>query len=115
VRFLIDECLTPERVAVANDRGHGAQHVAHLQMPGTKDWDVASHAWKNEYVMVTNNRADYRALYERRELHSGLVVVIPNVRRERQRQFFSAALDYLDEAGEPINQVLEIDSRMMRS
>jgi uncharacterized protein related to proFAR isomerase len=59
--------------------------------------------------MVTNNRADYRALYERRDLHSGLVVVISNVRRERQRQLFSAALDYLDEAGEPINQVLEID------
>jgi len=106
---LIDECLTIQLVGMANDHGYEAHHVAHLQMAGTKDWEVASHAWENDFVLVTNNSADFLELYAQRDLHSGLLIVIPNVRLELQKHLFAAALDYLAESGEPINQVLEID------
>jgi predicted nuclease of predicted toxin-antitoxin system len=73
VRFLIDECLTVQLVAVATDHGYEAHHIAHLDMAGQKDWHVARHAQENDFVFVTNNAADFRALYATQELHPGLV------------------------------------------
>jgi hypothetical protein len=43
-------------------------------MAGQKDWHVARHAQENDFVFVTNNAADFRALYATQELHPGLVI-----------------------------------------
>ncbi len=91
VRFLIDECLTTQLVGLANERGYQAHHVAHLQMAGTQDWDIAKHAWEHDFIVVTSNSTDFRDLYADRELHSGLVIVIPNVRLQLQKQLFAPA------------------------
>jgi len=109
VRFLIDECLTVQLVAVATDHGYEAHHTAHLDMAGQKDWHIARHARENDFVLVTNNAADFRALYATQELHPGLVILIPNVRADLQRRLFMGALEQLAECGEPVNQVLEVD------
>lgn len=106
---MIDECLTTRLVGMANDHGYEAHHVAHLRMAGTQDRDVANYAWEHDFVLVTNNSADFLELYARRELHSGLLIIIPSVRLELQKQLFAAALGHLTESGEPVNQVLEID------
>ena len=76
---------------------------------GRRDWDVARHAWKHDFVLVTNNADDFREIYGQIDLHSGLVIVIPSVRLDLQRELFSAALGFLVREGEPINQVLEVD------
>jgi predicted nuclease of predicted toxin-antitoxin system len=109
VRFLIDECLTVQLVAVATDHGYEAHHIAYLDMAGQKDWHVARHAQENDFVFVTNNAADFRALYATQELHPGLVILIPNVRADLQRRLFTGALEQFAEFGEPVNQVLEVD------
>jgi predicted nuclease of predicted toxin-antitoxin system len=109
VRFLIDECLTVQLVAVATDHGYEAHHIAHLDRAGQKDWDIARHAQENDFVFITNNAADFRALYATQELHPGLVILIPNVRADLQRRLFTGALEQLAEFGEPVNQVLEVD------
>ena len=109
MRFLIDECLTVQPVAVATDHGYEAHHITHLDMAAQKDWDIARHAQENDFVFVTNNAADFRALYATQELHPGLVILIPNVRAEPQRRLFTGALEQLAECGEPVNQVLEVD------
>jgi len=95
VRFLIDECLTVQLVAVATDYGYEAHHFAHLDMAGQKDWDIARHAQENDFVFVTNNAADFRALYATQELHPGFVILIPNVRADLQRRLFTGALEQL--------------------
>ena len=59
--------------------------------------------------MVTNNAVDFRRLYAERELHPGLVILIPNVPIELQQQPFTAALMQIAEVGEPVNQVLGVD------
>jgi predicted nuclease of predicted toxin-antitoxin system len=109
VRFLIDECLTLQLVGIANGYGHEAHHVARLEKAGARDHDLATHAWQNDFILVTNNSADFVELYAHRELHAGLIIIIPNVHLELQKQLFAAALDSLVELGEPINQVLYID------
>jgi hypothetical protein len=60
-------------------------------MAGQKDWDIARHAQENDFVFVTNNAADFRALYATQELHPGLVILIPNVRADLQRRLFTVS------------------------
>jgi predicted nuclease of predicted toxin-antitoxin system len=109
VRFLIDECLSVDLVAVAGHCGHEARHVAHVGRAGWKDWNVTRYAGDNDLILVTNNASDFRQLYAAEALHAGLVILIPNVSRVLQQRLFRAALDELATAGEPVNRVLEVD------
>jgi predicted nuclease of predicted toxin-antitoxin system len=109
VRFLIDECLSIDLVAVAREAGHYAQHVAHVGKAGWKDWNVARYASDGDFVLVTNNASDFRRLYAAQPLHAGLVILIPVVGRVLQQRLFSAVLDELASLGEPVNRVLEVD------
>jgi len=69
VRFLIDECLSPQLVVVAREAGHEARHVAHVGRAGWKDWNVVRYAGAENLVLVTNNAGDYRRLYAAEPLH----------------------------------------------
>jgi predicted nuclease of predicted toxin-antitoxin system len=109
VRFLVDECLSLELVTVAAEAGYEAHHIAHVGKAGWKDWNVVRHARENNFVLVTNNAADFRKLYAEESLHAGLVVLIPNVPTNLQRRLFKRAVAKLTEFGEPINHVLEVD------
>jgi predicted nuclease of predicted toxin-antitoxin system len=109
VRFLIDECLSVDLVAVAGQCGHEAQHLAHIGRAGWKDWNVARYASDGDFVLVTNNASDFRLLYAAQLLHAGLVILIPTVNRVVQQKLFRAALDELAIIGEPVNRVLEAD------
>ena len=109
MRFLIDECLTIDLIATANQAGHEAWHVARLGKAGWKDWNVTRHAVDQDLALVTNNAGDFRRLYAAEPIHAGLIIIIPNVNRAMQRQLFLGALEELAILGEPINQVLEVD------
>ena len=109
MRFLIDECLSVDLVAVAAQAGHEAHHVAHVGRAGWKDWNVARYARDGEFVVVTNNASDFRRLFARQSLHAGLIILLPAVGRILQQKLFQAALDELAVIGDPINQVLEVD------
>ena len=109
MRFLIDECLSVQLVAVADDAGYEAHHIAHVGKAGWKDWNVVHYAHEQDFILVTNNAADFRELYAVQPLHAGLVILIPNVDGERQQRLFKGALTQLAIHGEPINQVLEVD------
>jgi len=109
VRFLIDECLTIDLVAVAGQASHEAHHIAHVGKAGWKDWNVARYARDGDFVLGTNNASDFRRLYAAQPLHAGLVILIPAVDRILQQRLFQAALDELATLGEPVNRVLEVD------
>jgi predicted nuclease of predicted toxin-antitoxin system len=109
VRFLIDECLSVDLVAVAAQAGHEAHHVAHVGRSGWKDWNVARYALDGDFVVVTNNASDFRRLFARQPLHAGLIILLPAVGRVLQRKLFRAALDELAVIGDLINRVLEVD------
>lgn len=109
MKFLIDECLSIDLVFFASKAGHEAQHVAHVGKAGWKDWNVARYASDGDFVLVTNNAADFRRRYATQPLHAGLVIIVPSVDRVTQRQLFRGALDLLATLGEPVNRVLEVD------
>jgi hypothetical protein len=82
-------------------------------MRSRKDWTIVRRATDNGFVFVTNNTTDFTALYERQEIHAGLIClnVAPGLMRlEVQKTLFRFALDRLDGA-EPINEVVEVSLR----
>ncbi len=57
---------------------------------------------------VTNNARDFRKLYAREELHAGLLIIVPQVAPDRQRELFDALIDGLGEKADFVNEVIEI-------
>ena len=108
MKFLIDECLHTSLVAIAIERGHEASHVNWLGLSGTTDWGLMPRIIAEDFTFVTNNAADFRALYRRENLHAGLVIIIPQLVPARQRALFDKLLEILAE-GEMINTVIEIE------
>jgi predicted nuclease of predicted toxin-antitoxin system len=111
VKFIIDECLSPELVARARARGfHESTHVTWLGMRSRKDWAIVRRAIEEGFVLVTNNTVDFKALYAREDIHAGLVClnVAPGLMRlEVQKSLFLLALDRLGDT-EPVNEALEL-------
>jgi predicted nuclease of predicted toxin-antitoxin system len=111
VKFLIDECLSPELAALARARGFSeSTHVTWLGMRSRKDWAIVRRAVEDGFVFVTNDTVDFRALYEREEIHAGLVClnVAPGLMRlDIQKSLFLLALDRLGHI-EPLNEALEV-------
>jgi len=107
MRFLIDECLHESLVGVAYGAGFDATHVNHLGLSGKPDWELAARIVSDEFTFVTNNRVDFLRLFERMELHAGLIVLFPNVVPGLQRALFEAAIRYLD-GKDMVNSVLEV-------
>jgi len=111
VKFLVDECLSPDLVTVARDRGfYESMHVTWLGMRSRTDWAIVRRAIEDGFVLVTNNSVDFRALYGRETLHAGLVCLNAAhglMRLDVQKSLFLLALDRLG-AAEPLNEALEI-------
>jgi predicted nuclease of predicted toxin-antitoxin system len=105
--FLIDECLSPSLAAVANAAGFAAHHVNHLGLEGSKDWQLMKAILRGEYALVTNNRTDFLGLYRKQSLHSGLVIIVPNVPSALQEKLFRAALNHVGHR-DLINTVVEV-------
>ncbi|HEV2149792.1 MAG TPA: DUF5615 family PIN-like protein [Longimicrobiaceae bacterium] len=113
IQFLIDENLSPRLVETANALGYNAYHVVHRGWSSLKDPEVLRRVLAEDLTIVTNNWSDFRPMLQREEVHPGMVVILPNVRRERQVELFTAALLTIREHDPPldmVNTVLEVDA-----
>ena len=110
MKFLVDECLSPGLATLARERGHAeSTHVTWLGLASAKDWTIARRAVDEGFVLVTNNAADFAALYQCEELHAGLVCLNAapgTMSLGLQRRLFLLALAELGGA-EPYNEALE--------
>jgi predicted nuclease of predicted toxin-antitoxin system len=107
LKFLIDECPSPELVALARKQGHAEwTHVTWLGMRSRKDWSIVRRAIDDAYVLVTNNTTDFAALLSNEHVHAGLVCV-GLMSLDVQRRLFALALDCLGDE-EPVNEMLAI-------
>ena len=74
MKYLIDECLSPQLAALAHDNGYPeSTHVSWLGLSGRPDHVIIRRAVDAGYVFVTHNTVDFRPLYGREGLHVGLV------------------------------------------
>lgn len=111
MRFLVDECLSPQLVTVAHEHGFEAYHVAHRGWSGLRDRQLLKRLVDEELIVVTNNRDDFVALVAGVELHPGLVVILENVRREQQMALFARALEVIREMTSLVNKVVEVSRK----
>ncbi|WP_095205343.1 DUF5615 family PIN-like protein [Mesorhizobium carmichaelinearum] len=111
MKFLIDECLSPELAKLARERGFTeSSHVRWLGLAGAKDHVVTRRAVDDGYILVTHNTTDFRGLYGREEMHVGLVAfnTAPGLMSlNLQTRLFLLTLSELS-GEEAWNEVLEI-------
>jgi predicted nuclease of predicted toxin-antitoxin system len=91
IQFLIDECLTPKLVEVANRSGYVAHHVQYRQWKSREDQALLAFMRAEDLTIVTNNWKDFEPMLRREEVHPG-AVVLPNVPRQAQIDAFELAL-----------------------
>ena len=109
VHFLIDECVSPLLVQVANDFGYPATFIHHRNWGSLKDEQICPRLLEEDLTLVTNNREDWAELLGNSELHPGLVVIRENVPRARQIAFFAQCLLALSALPSLVNTVIEVD------
>ena len=111
MKFLIDECLSPELVAIARRKGfYESTHITWLGLHSASDWTIVPRAVEDGYVIVTNNTTDFTSLVERETIHAGLVclnIAPAHMSLNSQKYLFEYALEQL-QGEEPINEVLEV-------
>jgi predicted nuclease of predicted toxin-antitoxin system len=107
-RFLIDECLSPDLVQVAIDAGFECTCVRDRGLLGARDEYLMMFLLKEDFTLVTENAADFLALFKDQELHPGLICLASGIRmdRETQRELFQIALKEIGQ--DLINQLLEV-------
>lgn len=97
-------------VAVANSLGFQATHVRHLGRLGASDRALAILAVDSDTILVTNNAKDYRRIYKQFELHPGLVVILPSLRRAQQLLLFPVVVERLKTLRDCVNLLIDIDA-----
>jgi predicted nuclease of predicted toxin-antitoxin system len=110
IKFLIDECLTPELASVSRARWIEADHVARVGKSSAADWQVVGFALAGDYVLVTNNAKDFKRLYRKVDVHPGLVIILPQGRAVNQVTLFEKVLDHLEENPDIVNALVEIET-----
>lgn len=131
MKFLIDECLSPELAKIAIDKEHGeTSHIVWLGLGGYKDWELTPIILDGDWIFVTKNSVDFRGprdkpgtkgQYADVALHAGLICLNgpPGMDLDMQIELFEQALVELDADPDLVNQVLEItleddDLRILR-
>lgn len=63
MKFLLDECLSPELTKLAHARGYGElSHIVLLGRAGLKDWELKPLILQDDWTFVTKNSVDFVAL-----------------------------------------------------
>ncbi|MQA90247.1 MAG: toxin-antitoxin system, toxin component, PIN family protein [Gemmatimonas sp.] len=110
IQFLIDECLTPKLVEVANRFGYVAYHVVHRGWTGKEDPEILAYMREESLTLVTNNWRDFGPMLRREEIHPG-AIVIPDLPRAEQIVAFERALRAIEASDPPadmVNTVIEL-------
>ncbi len=120
MKFLIDECLSPELTKLAFQKGYGeSSHVVWLGLAGRKDWALKPLILDGDWTFVTKNSVDFRGPAERPgtkgqygdvTLHAGLICLNgpPGMDLDMQIELFEQALDELEADADLVNKVLDI-------
>ena len=121
LKFLIDECLSPDLAQLARDRGyHGSSHVTWLGKAGWKDWQLRDLILEQDWTFVTRNSVDFRGpsdqpgaegQYANVPIHAGLICINGTGRMsgEVEIELFAAVLDQIGTVEYLVNEVIEVN------
>ena len=115
MRFLVDECLSPHYVARLAQRGYpDAIHPIHVGLLGAGDHELVARTLRDDRIIVTANRADFRKLLARELLHPGAIVVA-SLERDPAWQLILLAIAFIELQSRPtdymVNHIVEVSVR----
>jgi len=117
-RFLIDECLSPKLVDIANGEFHFfATTVRWWGKPpyGHKSWkdpDIVEKLAAEPFVLVTNNRRDFVGKYYKSgglDVHDGLVIILEKTDLSAEIELFRTVMRHIITMKNTVNKLIEID------
>jgi hypothetical protein len=84
--------------------------VAHRGWASLPDPQLMQRMLAENLTLVTNNWADFAPMLLRSEVHPGMIVILPNVRRAWQMELFRIALASVRRCGsDMVNMVVTVD------
>jgi hypothetical protein len=116
MKFLIDECLSPDLAKRARIRGHTeSSHVVWLGRSGLKDWELKPLILGGDWTFVTRNSIDFRGpvaapgskgQYADVAIHAGLICLNgpPGMDLFMQIEPIDQAMDELAADSDLVNQ-----------
>lgn len=96
MKLWIDECLSPTLVERVNHRGYWATCNRDRDLLGASDKALHKRVIDEEAVFVTNDEADFVALYRQVDLHTGLLILPQAEKREALWPLLDTALGYIE-------------------
>ena len=120
MKFLIDECLSPDLVQLAIDAGYAeSSHVVWRKMLRWSDHRLMKAIIEGDWTLVTRNSDDFRPprgsaslspRYVGHDLHAGLVCLnLPTgTRKDHQIKYFQKVLHELGNQDDLTNEIVEI-------
>jgi predicted nuclease of predicted toxin-antitoxin system len=110
IRFLIDECLSPQLADEISIDDIEITHVNYRGLSETPDHLIARWCVDNDFAVVTNNARDFRAIYSRTPIHPGLVIILPSVGLARQKELLVIAIAAAKTLGNLVNMIVEVNA-----
>lgn len=77
-------------------------------MSGQTGWDLTPWIIAGDFTFATNNARDFRKLYAKQEVRAGLIIILPQILPQLQREFFSLILQKLASGEDLANEAIEI-------
>lgn len=122
IKFLIDECLSPELAAMAVQRGHvESTCVRNRGWSGLKDYQLIERVVAEDFTLVTCNSVDFRGKgpgqlggeHANQDIHAGLVCINSEVPLDLdlQLELFQAVLEVLEAEEDLVNKALDLFHR----
>lgn len=120
MKLLIDECLSPRLVRMAQAAGFmKSTHIVWLGKSGWKDWELKPLILDGDWTFVTKNSVDFRGpesapgskgQYADVAIHAGLICLNgpSTMDLAMQLELFEEALKELQVDDDLVNQVLEV-------
>jgi predicted nuclease of predicted toxin-antitoxin system len=108
VKILLDENLSPRAALALCDDGMDVIHTRDRGLSGKSDAYVLDFAFGEDRVLITANVEDFRKLATRRELHSGIVLLLTDCNTHEQIALFRKAMPQLNAVDWP-NTVVTLD------
>ncbi|AZS19914.1 MULTISPECIES: DUF5615 family PIN-like protein [unclassified Caulobacter] len=120
MKFLVDECLSPQLTKHAIEAGYAeSSHVTWLGAAGWPDWKLMPLILDGDWTFVTKNSVDFRGpasapgakgQYRLASLHAGLICLNgpPAMNLSMQLTGFKLALNALEGAPDLTNMGLEV-------
>lgn len=111
MKLLIDENLSPQLAAWANEQGLEASAAIYVGLQGKPDIQLWRHAYAHSQIVVTVNVGDFLCLARTVELHPGVIALREaGLARRAQWNRLQEAIECvrLKCASDLTNQVLEV-------